>query len=174
MLLHRVKFRNTGGQRNLFSLKLEVQHRIVLHLFKKDRWDCRTCPLVLSEGIITYCGAVSRFRPEGGRGRTEGKGREEKCLHLCMALEQRRPGNRRGEGSTRSTCTSTSHQGGERPNRNQPTVRGREWQGGDLPWRRLPIVWLWRWGLPEVDPALGAEEPDDDGAGRSRPAMAAA
>lgn len=35
-------------------------------------------------------------------------------------------------------------------------------------------AWLWRWGLPEVDPVLGAEEPDDDGAGRSGPAMAAA
>ena len=48
--IYKVNFVNTGGQHNLFSLKLEVLQSIVLHLFKNTgKLDCKTSPLLLSE-----------------------------------------------------------------------------------------------------------------------------
>ena len=67
--IYKVNFVNTGSQRNLFSLKLEVLQSIVLHLFKNTgKLDCKTSPLLLSKKIITCCGAASNRRKEMDRG----------------------------------------------------------------------------------------------------------
>lgn len=68
------------------------------------------------------------------------------------------------EGRNHTSCTCA-------PAREAGEVEGR---GGEAAIVGRRDHQMWRWGPPDVDPTLGAEETNDGGAGRSGRAMAAA